>query len=890
MIRNTKIVKLDINRNLYDTLTAKQGDTQSRFLLFQLLDGATPFSLENRSVKVFATKPDGKEVFNDLIINDRVKGYCTLELTNQMLAVPGLLKLELMVIEGDKKLTTNVFYMDVKKSINSENAIVSTNEFSALLNGLASLNEYDNYKNEIAAARDGEVNLLTKVKKIDEHLEHNVHNLNERINSFTKLEEGSTTGDAELIDGRIGEDGITYDNIGSAIRGQFKKVNNFTDSFCDMQIPFEKVKDNGFEWKLGRITSNGTVQYGSGTYAGIVSSKIYTDFYVNIIESEFSKYTILVAQYNILDDSFVKIVVNNAYTCGDIKKEEGKYHMVHIGTKGVSLDLETAINKVNLSLEESIEYSIKIKPNSVTENELTEDLVKKINNSTLEIATSEKIGGVRPVEKTGTMTQSVGIDAEGRLFTFPNSGESGIGKVINVCFFGAKGDGVTDDTIAIRNARDESKNTRLPLYFPSGTYLVHGTIQIFSNMIVCGDGANTVIKKIQAVTQNLTQQANKGDTTIHVTDASKFTVGFDVYVGLSDWGSYSDTVGVIKAVDTTLNTITIEAYKRHSATNKGLARAVPINGVISQTFPIFSTLRYDDCGENIFIERLICDGNKITGEPESYQLSPIHIDPLVAGVNKNGLGLTIIDVIVRNSNADGISMQNMGRTSIINCTIEDAVNKGIHPGFTTEGVSIIGCYIYNVKKGEAIFDCYSVGGLMIENCYIVDSEIGIGGLEESSKGTVINNCVIKRCKQGIKPYASTYGSSITGCSFSECNTAIMSYVGGDVAITGCSFYNNGVGVMLQKAFRNTITGNYFKDNKVAIDSNYQPSKPTERGANNIIANNISIATASGKTAKFRIAHQDNSIVTGNILTGNSNVIEIDEASTNNIIEVNNITS
>ena len=667
-------------------------------------------------------------------------------------------------------------------------------------------------------------------------------------------------------------------------------MNNFTDSFCDMQIPFEKVKDNGFEWKLGRITSNGTVQYGSGTYAGIVSSKIYTDFYVNIIESEFSKYTILVAQYNILDDSFVKIVVNNAYTCGDIKKEEGKYHMVHIGTKGVSLDLETAINKVNLSLEESIEYSIKIKPNSVTENELTEDLVKKINNSTLEIATSEKIGGVRPVEKTGTMTQSVGIDAEGRLFTFPTSGESGIGKVINVCFFGAKGDGVTDDTIAIRNARDESKNTGLPLYFPPGTYLVHGTIQLFSNMIVCGDGANTVIKKIQTVTQNLTQQANKGDTTIHVTDASKFTVGFDVYVGLSDWGNYADTVGVIKAVDTTLNTITIEAYKRHSTTDKGLARAVPINGVISQTFPIFSTLRYDDCGENIFIERLICDGNKITGEPESYQLSPIHIDPLVEGVNKNGLGLTIIDVIVRNSNADGISMQNMGRTSIINCTIEDAVNKGIHPGYTTEGVSIIGCYIYNVKKGEAIFDCYSVGGLMIENCYIVDSEIGIGGLEATSKGTVINNCVIKRCKQGIKPYASTYGASITGCSFSECNTAIFSYVGGDVAITGCSFYNNGVGVMLQKAFRNTITGNYFKDNGVAIDSNYQPSKPTERGANNIIANNISIATASGKTAKFRIAHQDNSIVTGNILTGNSNVIEIDEASTNNIIEVNNITS
>lgn len=41
-----------------------------------------------------------------------------------------------------------------------------------------------------------------------------------RIDGFTRLTSGSTTGDAELIDGRIGTDGITYDNIGSAIRGQ----------------------------------------------------------------------------------------------------------------------------------------------------------------------------------------------------------------------------------------------------------------------------------------------------------------------------------------------------------------------------------------------------------------------------------------------------------------------------------------------------------------------------------------------------------------------------------------------------------------------------------------------------------------------------------------------
>lgn len=45
-----------------------------------------------------------------------------------------------------------------------------------------------------------------------------------RINTLTKLEDGSTTGDAELIDGRIGWDGYVYDNIGGAIRKQISDI------------------------------------------------------------------------------------------------------------------------------------------------------------------------------------------------------------------------------------------------------------------------------------------------------------------------------------------------------------------------------------------------------------------------------------------------------------------------------------------------------------------------------------------------------------------------------------------------------------------------------------------------------------------------------------------
>lgn len=164
----TKVIKFDINKNLYNTLIAKQGDTKSRFLLFNLLDGSIPFSLENRSVRVYVVKPDRTEVFNDLIITDAAKGYCILELTTQMLAVAGTVRLELMVIEEDKKLTSNIFYMDVKESINSEKAVVSTNEFTALMNGLAALSEYDIYKSnakQVPGIKEEVSNLSSQLDK-----------------------------------------------------------------------------------------------------------------------------------------------------------------------------------------------------------------------------------------------------------------------------------------------------------------------------------------------------------------------------------------------------------------------------------------------------------------------------------------------------------------------------------------------------------------------------------------------------------------------------------------------------------------------------------------------------------------------------------------------------
>lgn len=141
---NTKIIKLDINKKMFETITAKQGDTKSRFILFNLYDGPIQFDLTGRTVRVYGKKKDNTTIFNDLVITDAKKGYCTLELTNQMLAVEGMNELELVIFEGEKRLSTMPFILNVIGSKYSEDAIVSTNEFTALMNALKTVQDIDN--------------------------------------------------------------------------------------------------------------------------------------------------------------------------------------------------------------------------------------------------------------------------------------------------------------------------------------------------------------------------------------------------------------------------------------------------------------------------------------------------------------------------------------------------------------------------------------------------------------------------------------------------------------------------------------------------------------------------------------------------------------------------
>lgn len=70
------------------------------------------------------------------------------------------------------------------------------------------------------------------------------------------------------------------------------------------------------------------------------------------------------------------------------------------------------------------------------------DLTDKPNipgEYTLPVASATTLGGVKPIAKTATMTQYVGVDANGVLYTLPGSGSGGVEQLIVPIQYGGQG-------------------------------------------------------------------------------------------------------------------------------------------------------------------------------------------------------------------------------------------------------------------------------------------------------------------------------------------------------------------------------------------------------------------------------------------------------------------
>ena len=138
-----------------------------------------------------------------------------------------------------------------------------------------------------------------------------------RIDNLATLEEGSTTGDAELIDGRVGTNGIEYTNIGEHIR-DIAKGNGIKDnSIAPYKTDFIGYVDlmNRENIVVGAINSAGTIN--SSTTGNNTSDFIPVDENTDIYLPGKIKY---LAYYNINKTS----LVNSLGRLSDLNNYKGK--------------------------------------------------------------------------------------------------------------------------------------------------------------------------------------------------------------------------------------------------------------------------------------------------------------------------------------------------------------------------------------------------------------------------------------------------------------------------------------------------------------------------------------------------------------------------------------
>lgn len=135
-------------------------------------------------------------------------------------------------------------YVDdnMKTAINGVKGDLGTEELTTTAKDLrGAVNELNTQCKDIASKTitTEERTKLTSLENYDDTtVKNDIQTQKARIDSLTTLTEGSTTGDAELIDGRTGADGVTYTNIGDAIRTQCGNLNTLLD------VKYEPISNN----------------------------------------------------------------------------------------------------------------------------------------------------------------------------------------------------------------------------------------------------------------------------------------------------------------------------------------------------------------------------------------------------------------------------------------------------------------------------------------------------------------------------------------------------------------------------------------------------------------------------------------------------------------------
>lgn len=386
-------------------------------------------------------------------------------------------------------------------------------------------------------------------------------------------------------------------------------------------------------------------------------------------------------------------------------------------------------------------------------------------------------------------------------------------SVVNVRDFGALGNGITDDTVAIQAAIDSLPATGGSVFFPTGTYMVStirgdGSAGGKTNVSLYGEGSSSHIKKL--ANSAIATVDGKRNSVIQFLTGNNHAVRNLKIEGNNSRGGLVPNYGSVWTPNTTY-TFTGNDDVAYSTQANGttVAPGNPYSVAVANGGRVFLLAQTHTSGpSSILADLALGYWVEVTNQP---------FDELT-GTGYFGYWESDDDYAHRHGIYANGTTSAMDGVIVENCEVTDAVYGGIVVGsgplfanqkyFGTINGRIADCYAYD-NRGSNIGGGYAVSKTVVGNTTKGGTSSGIRFDEGCDNSVISGNTIIGEGTAdngGVLVYKSK-GTVVSGNAIIGALPGIWIYEATEYSVTGNNIESASAGIAVINSLRGTVQGN-----------------------------------------------------------------------------------
>ena len=268
------------------------------------------------------------------------------------------------------------------------------------------------------------------------------------------------------------------------------------------------------------------------------------------------------------------------------------------------------------------------------------------------------------------------------------------------------------------------------IFVKAGTYILTRAIRLYSNMTLEGEGRYTLFKIANVVESPIASSASSGQNTVTVSDASRFKVGQQVFIGTKSTASSNWEINRIANISG--NTITL---------------VQPLQNNYSTTDYVYTAFHGIETynSQYVVVKDIAIDGNKSNNYTYSQYDTSVY-----AKAYDDGMGWISATFVVQN----GVHLSNCSSSVVKGVKVTNMAGWGGIALIQTTASRVYDCETtYGFRHGVLLFNNANYN--VVSNCYSAYN----GATTESfpRHNYIFENCSYNVLANSISAYSSENG-------------------------------------------------------------------------------------------------------------------------------------